>query len=228
MTVRHWLCKLLRLDDNLEPAEDDPADEELAIPDDLVETLDLFPPSVITHHDDLLGFLPNTERVHDNEYSSSASEETIAINSVPTMNVTMRRRRGPRSRSRIVKPSGAEAGSGMHSGRTMWSMKLPVMDEHSLQIVEPRPEIIVDSSQTAKTNRRAGGRKCMHCSTTDTPQWRGGPEGPGTLCNACGIRYKSNRLLPEYRPTTSPDFKQNKHSNRHKYIIDMRERTAQQ
>lgn len=35
-------------------------------------------------------------------------------------------------------------------------------------------------------------RRCSHCSTTNTPQWRMGPNGPGTLCNACGIRYRSN------------------------------------
>jgi hypothetical protein len=29
-----------------------------------------------------------------------------------------------------------------------------------------------------------------HCkSPFDSPQWRRGPLGPGTLCNACGTRY---------------------------------------
>jgi len=28
---------------------------------------------------------------------------------------------------------------------------------------------------------------CMECGTTTTPQWRRGPDGPGTLCNACGV-----------------------------------------
>ncbi|KAL0341983.1 UNVERIFIED_CONTAM: GATA transcription factor 12 [Sesamum calycinum] len=31
-----------------------------------------------------------------------------------------------------------------------------------------------------------------------------GPMGPKTLCNACGVRYKSGRLVPEYRPAASP------------------------
>ncbi|KAF2318525.1 hypothetical protein GH714_008623 [Hevea brasiliensis] len=39
-------------------------------------------------------------------------------------------------------------------------------------------------------------RKCMHCEITKTPQWRAGPMGPKTLCNACGVRYKSGRLFP--------------------------------
>ena len=30
---------------------------------------------------------------------------------------------------------------------------------------------------------------CSHCGTTDTPEWRKGPLGPRSLCNACGLRY---------------------------------------
>lgn len=28
---------------------------------------------------------------------------------------------------------------------------------------------------------------CRRCGTEDTPRWRNGPEGPGTLCNVCGL-----------------------------------------
>ncbi|XP_061371955.1 GATA transcription factor 15-like isoform X3 [Gastrolobium bilobum] len=34
---------------------------------------------------------------------------------------------------------------------------------------------------------------CTDCRTTKTPLWRGGPAGPKTLCNACGIRYRKRR-----------------------------------
>ncbi|GAA6014673.1 hypothetical protein JCM11491_000189 [Sporobolomyces phaffii] len=30
---------------------------------------------------------------------------------------------------------------------------------------------------------------CRDCGRTDSPEWRKGPEGPKTLCNACGLRY---------------------------------------
>ena len=38
----------------------------------------------------------------------------------------------------------------------------------------------------------AGARRltCSNCATHQTPQWRCGPGGPRTLCNACGVRYK--------------------------------------
>lgn len=31
-------------------------------------------------------------------------------------------------------------------------------------------------------------KACMQCGTTRTPQWREGPYGPKTLCNACGVK----------------------------------------
>ncbi|KAF8642226.1 hypothetical protein HU200_067492 [Digitaria exilis] len=36
-------------------------------------------------------------------------------------------------------------------------------------------------------------KACADCHTTKTPLWRGGPEGPKSLCNACGIRYRKRR-----------------------------------
>ncbi|CAN1161882.1 GATA transcription factor 12 [Linum perenne] len=68
----------------------------------------------------------------------------------------------------------------------------------------------------------AEGRKCLHCATDKTPQWRTGPMGPKTLCNACGVRYKSGRLVPEYRPAASPTFVLTKHSNSHRKVMELR------
>ncbi|KAI8066722.1 hypothetical protein BC940DRAFT_302140 [Gongronella butleri] len=35
---------------------------------------------------------------------------------------------------------------------------------------------------------------CMDCGTTTSPEWRRGPHGPKTLCNACGLRWsKKNK-----------------------------------
>ncbi|KAJ0232359.1 GATA transcription factor 23 [Hirschfeldia incana] len=36
-------------------------------------------------------------------------------------------------------------------------------------------------------------RCCCDCKTTKTPMWRGGPSGPKSLCNACGIRFMKQR-----------------------------------
>ncbi|XP_062204869.1 GATA transcription factor 1-like [Phragmites australis] len=68
------------------------------------------------------------------------------------------------------------------------------------------------------------GRQCRHCGTVETPQWRDGPEGRRTLCNACGVRYRTGRLLPEYRPLKSPTFSPELHSNRHRRVVELRRR----
>ncbi|KAJ7980327.1 GATA transcription factor [Quillaja saponaria] len=36
-------------------------------------------------------------------------------------------------------------------------------------------------------------KTCVDCGTTKTPLWRGGPAGPKSLCNACGIRSRKKR-----------------------------------
>ncbi|OSX72965.1 hypothetical protein BU14_0390s0003, partial [Porphyra umbilicalis] len=33
---------------------------------------------------------------------------------------------------------------------------------------------------------------CLSCGATSTPMWRSGPEGPRTLCNACGLRRRNH------------------------------------
>ncbi|KAA0045632.1 GATA transcription factor 5 [Cucumis melo var. makuwa] len=65
-------------------------------------------------------------------------------------------------------------------------------------------------------------RRCSHCLVQKTPQWRTGPNGAKTLCNACGVRYKSGRLFPEYRPALSPTFCSGVHSNSHRKVLEMR------
>ncbi|KAL0719338.1 hypothetical protein Bca4012_068662 [Brassica carinata] len=36
-------------------------------------------------------------------------------------------------------------------------------------------------------------RTCVDCGTFKTPLWRGGPAGPKSLCNACGIKSRKKR-----------------------------------
>ncbi|KQJ89112.1 uncharacterized protein LOC104585044 [Brachypodium distachyon] len=71
-------------------------------------------------------------------------------------------------------------------------------------------------------------RTCTHCCSWQTPQWRHGPNGNGTLCNACGIRYKMGKLCEEYRPSTSPEFSSLKHSNRHRNVEKIRDQKMKQ
>lgn len=56
--------------------------------------------------------------------------------------------------------------------------------------------------KTSKSGKnRNTHMKCLQCSATDTPEWRKGPVGPTTLCNACGLFYK--KLLKRFGGDTA-------------------------
>lgn len=40
-----------------------------------------------------------------------------------------------------------------------------------------------------KKQKSADEYVCTDCGTLDSPEWRKGPNGPKTLCNACGLRW---------------------------------------
>lgn len=97
----------------------------------------------------------------------------------------------------------------------------------------PRKDNTSQLSDSIETKRSSlhesiAPRKCTHCEVTETPQWREGPKGPKTLCNACGVRYRSGRLFPEYRPAASPTFEASVHSNSHKKVLEIRKKVNQE
>ncbi|PIA47543.1 hypothetical protein AQUCO_01400291v1 [Aquilegia coerulea] len=98
----------------------------------------------------------------------------------------------------------------VHSRKPSWSSPFSTSTGKKL----PKRKVVQEDN--------AGRRICSHCGADSTPQWRQGPMGPKTLCNACGVRYKSGRLVPEYRPLTSPSFDSQIHSNSHKKIMRMK------
>ncbi|KAI9493111.1 GATA zinc finger-domain-containing protein [Zychaea mexicana] len=44
-------------------------------------------------------------------------------------------------------------------------------------------------------------RICAKCHTSKSPEWRRGPSGDKTLCNACGLRF--SRLIAKQRRMSS-------------------------
>ncbi|KAK7582974.1 hypothetical protein V3481_012268 [Fusarium oxysporum f. sp. vasinfectum] len=54
---------------------------------------------------------------------------------------------------------------------------------HTMQPSFSMTEIKRQRDRTARPSR------CRRCSRIDTPEWRRGPDGARTLCNACGLHY---------------------------------------
>lgn len=134
--------------------------------------------------------------------TSSSVEENMQPNVISTKALSSDFENFAESRIIVKKPK-------LSSGETKKKKKIKA----------PLPTAPADSGEQ---NGSLPVRKCMHCEITKTPQWRAGPMGPKTLCNACGVRYKSGRLFPEYRPAASPTFCPAVHSNSHKKVLEMR------
>lgn len=126
-----------------------------------------------------------------------------------------------RARSKRRRTRRKEGFSNLRRQHLLWWNRFSVKYKQQALALPPLP--------TTKTNSSPSiGRRCLHCGADKTPQWRVGPMGPKTLCNACGVRYKSGRLVPEYRPASSPTFSAAIHSNSHRKIIKMRKEKQQE
>lgn len=145
---------------------------------------------------------PSPNSVLENRSSSSNSKPiSLGIeHSIPV-----------RSRSKRFRPTS-----------NPWLLSPLISKEKKRKTASEIPVFIKRSNVTGN-----GIKKCAHCEITKTPQWREGPMGPKTLCNACGVRYRSGRLFPEYRPAASPTFVPALHSNSHRKVIEMRNKTVE-
>ncbi|TGO11098.1 hypothetical protein BTUL_0117g00140 [Botrytis tulipae] len=45
---------------------------------------------------------------------------------------------------------------------------------------------------------------CADCGVMDSPEWRKGPKGPKTLCNACGLRWAKKEKKPQAGSAPAP------------------------
>jgi hypothetical protein len=53
----------------------------------------------------------------------------------------------------------------------------------------PAPPTTVSAKPKTGGNGKKKNKVCEFCGTNDTPMWRRGPQGKGTLCNACGVKW---------------------------------------
>ncbi|KAI3451027.1 hypothetical protein Pfo_007692 [Paulownia fortunei] len=158
---------------------------------------------------------------------ATVQEQPCFTTPVQTKARTKRARTGVRVRP-VLSPSFTEPSTSSSSSTSSTTAFSP----SNLWLVQSlADDSFLGKAPTKKQKRKPGDgggggaaqpRRCSHCGVTKTPQWRAGPLGSKTLCNACGVRYKSGRLLPEYRPACSPTFSNELHSNNHRKVLEMR------
>lgn len=68
---------------------------------------------------------------------------------------------------------------------------LRVYPDGSMPTSFPSPGFDSDQKgpQYKKRSRAPAPGSCQACGTTETPEWRRGPDGARTLCNACGLHF---------------------------------------
>ena len=88
-------------------------------------------------------------------------------------------------------------GAGSHHNISRSPLLTSPMVSQTYQTTPPSMAMTTSSSTTSATlpPKRVRKRKdeadqsCLSCSATETPEWRKGPTGPRTLCNACGLLF---------------------------------------
>jgi PAS domain S-box-containing protein len=85
-------------------------------------------------------------------------------------------------------------------------------DTHLPAVIGPVDRQPVSDSNSSSADEQNRGKKkkldasepkiCTDCGTTQSPEWRKGPQGPKTLCNACGLRWAKSHRKQVDRPAT--------------------------
>jgi len=103
-------------------------------------------------------------------------------------------------------------------------------DEDFIILMEPKNKKKMDKRSLAvvKPNVPKSKRKCEFCGTMETPMWRRGPTGKGTLCNACGVKWSlkfRKRAGKKVSKTDKlrEDANQQRHSTRKKLVPNKRD-----
>ncbi|CAO3699864.1 unnamed protein product [Rhizopus stolonifer] len=67
----------------------------------------------------------------------------------------------------------------------------------------------IPTSRTVKKHKTLSNQrvllpmKCQSCQSSETPEWRKGPLGPRTLCNACGLIWTKLRKQEKDKKKTN-------------------------
>ncbi len=80
--------------------------------------------------------------------------------------------------------------------RSLIADKTAYSNEATQSVVDLPSVLTVRKSASAEGSSSVGkNRRCINCLCPTTPLWRRGPTGPGTMCNACGVKWKQGKLF---------------------------------
>lgn len=59
-----------------------------------------------------------------------------------------------------------------------------------------------EAKRASRKKRVGEDRQCLRCGNRQTPYWRRGPDGPATLCNACGLQWAKKKRKEALQPSS--------------------------
>lgn len=65
----------------------------------------------------------------------------------------------------------------------------PPAEQHPQEMDENKQGGYTGVDTKKRRGRAAPPGRCHSCNRAETPEWRRGPDGARTLCNACGLHY---------------------------------------
>jgi hypothetical protein len=95
-------------------------------------------------------------------------------------------------------------------------------DQYKTDTTSPPLPAVKPRSNSTSTTANGLTKKCLYCGSRSTPMWRRGPQGAGTLCNACGVKWKHGKILcgsaapPPTPATDKVEKKKRKYHNANK------------
>jgi hypothetical protein len=100
----------------------------------------------------------------------------------------------PISRSDLLSRNGVVFSFSLEAIVTKNYYQLSNSQKHSFLPIEPqhimsKGDVRKRVGRKRKTSYIASSKNCSWCQTNQTGQWRRGPGGSQTLCNACGLEY---------------------------------------
>ncbi|GBB83588.1 hypothetical protein RclHR1_01030003 [Rhizophagus clarus] len=90
-------------------------------------------------------------------------------------------------------------------------------DQDTINLIRTKRTTVGPSATRTKYRKRskraAPPGRCHSCNISETPEWRRGPDGARTLCNACGLHFakltrkRALSAMQQHQPTQAPVHK---------------------
>ncbi|CCK68256.1 uncharacterized protein KNAG_0A05940 [Huiozyma naganishii CBS 8797] len=141
---------------------------------------------------------------HKKTKSTSSAEVTDTLRIIPTLN----------GKNLITKGSVSHGGSASGTTQTL-RLSNKVLQEKAGKRTKSQetPKALSRQEDSSEEVESDGEKRCFHCNSSKTPEWRAGPYGNENICNACGLFYRKvitkfgvrgGNLLMKYRQHTAP------------------------